>query len=66
VAKVAAYDEVALSLVLATAASLLGYSLIKLRNTPLGFDPRGLVFFTTEGKVPLFGPKLLLENEHPA
>jgi predicted permease len=35
--------EVAVALVLVTGASLLGYSLFKLHQTPLGFDPAGLV-----------------------
>jgi predicted permease len=35
--------EVAVALVLVTGASLLGYSLLKLHQTPLGFDPAGLV-----------------------
>ena len=35
--------EVAVALVLVTGASLLGYSLVKLHQLPLGFDPAGLV-----------------------
>lgn len=52
---------VALSLILSTAAGLLSYSLIKLRNTPLGFDPHGLVFVFSQGKTPNIGQKLLVE-----
>jgi predicted permease len=36
--------EVALALVLVTGASLLGYSLVQLHASPVGFDPRGLVY----------------------
>ena len=35
--------EVAAALVVVTGASLLGYSLVKLHQLPLGFDPNGLV-----------------------
>lgn len=35
--------EVAVALVLVTGTSLLGYSLVKLHQLPLGFDPAGLV-----------------------
>jgi putative ABC transport system permease protein len=35
--------EVAVALMLVTGASLLGYSLVKLHQLPLGFDPAGLV-----------------------
>jgi predicted permease len=35
--------EVALALVLVTGASLLGFSLVHLHTTSLGFDPRGLI-----------------------
>lgn len=52
--------EVALSLVLVTGASLLGYSLVKLDRTPLGFEPHGLIALTPEGKQPILGPRLLL------
>jgi predicted permease len=47
--------EVAIALVLVTGASLLGYSLLKLHQTPLGFDPAGLVHVvldTDRGKIP--------------
>ena len=40
--------EVAVSLVLVTGASLLGYSLVKLHQLPLGFDPVGLVHVFVE------------------
>ncbi len=46
--------EVAVALVLVTGASLLGYSLAKLHQLPLGFDPAGLihVFMDTDpGKI---------------
>lgn len=46
--------EVAVALVLVTGASLLGYSLVKLHQLPLGFDPAGLVHVfmdTDHGKV---------------
>ncbi len=35
--------EIALSLVLVTGAGLLGYSLVKLHQIPIGFEPKGLV-----------------------
>jgi predicted permease len=53
--------EVALSLVLVTGATLLGYSLVKLRRTPLGFEPNGLIVLTPEGRQPILGPRLLLD-----
>ncbi|MDQ2711034.1 MAG: ABC transporter permease [Acidobacteriota bacterium] len=40
--------EVSLALVLVTGASLLGFSLVKLHQLPLGFEPRGLVFLELE------------------
>ena len=45
--------EVAVALVLVTGASLLGYSLVKLHQLPLGFDPAGLVhvYATDQGKI---------------
>lgn len=46
--------EVAVALVLITGASLLGYSLVKLHQLPLGFDPAGLVHVfmdTDDGKI---------------
>jgi predicted permease len=46
--------EVAVALVLVTGASLLGYSLVKLHQLPLGFDPAGLVYVSVaadNGKV---------------
>jgi predicted permease len=46
--------EVAVALVLVTGASLLGYSLVKLHQVPLGFDPAGLVHVfmdTDHGKI---------------
>ena len=46
--------EVAVALVLVTGASLLGYSLVKLHQVPLGFDPAGLVYVvmdTDHGKI---------------
>ncbi len=46
--------EVAVALVLVTGASLLGYSLVKLHQLPLGFDPAGLVHVfmdTDHGKI---------------
>ncbi len=52
--------EVALSLVLVTGATLLGYSLVKIRGTPLGFEPNGLVVLTPEGRQPILGPRILL------
>lgn len=52
--------EVALSLVLATGAGLLGYSLIKLHQTRLGFEPRGLLFLLPGGKAPIVDRKLLV------
>jgi predicted permease len=51
--------QVGLSLVLVTGASLLGYSLMKLYQTPMGFQPRGLVYFFTEDKQPLSGERLI-------
>lgn len=52
--------QVGLSLMLVTGASLLGYSLVKLHQTPMGFEPRGLVYlFTENSKHPLAGPHLL-------
>lgn len=52
--------EVALSLILVTGASLLGYSLVKLNRTHLGFEPNGLIVLTPEGRQPILGPPLLL------
>jgi predicted permease len=46
--------EVAVALVLVSGASLLGYSLVKLHQLPLGFDPAGLVHVfmeTDHGKI---------------
>jgi predicted permease len=40
--------EVAAALVLVTGASLLSYSLVKLHQVPLGFDPAGLVYVAIE------------------
>jgi hypothetical protein len=40
--------EVALALVLVTGASLLGYSLVKLHQIPIGFEPGGLVMLPLE------------------
>jgi predicted permease len=37
-------SEVALALMLVTGASLLGFSLVKLHNIPVGFDAQGLLF----------------------
>lgn len=52
--------EVALSLILATGAGLLGYSLVKLHRTGLGFQPHGLIFLMPEGKQPIVGDRLML------
>jgi len=41
-------SEVALALVLVTGAGLLGYSLVRLNEVPLGFEPRGLVLLSLE------------------
>ena len=51
--------QVGLSLVLMTGASLLGYSLVKLHQTPMGFEPQGLIYLFTEGKQPLRGKRLI-------
>jgi predicted permease len=51
--------QVGLSLVLVTGASLLGYSLVRLHQTPLGFEPQGLIYLFTEGRPPLQGERLL-------
>jgi predicted permease len=53
--------QVGLSLILVTGASLLGYSLVKLHQTPMGFEPQGLVYlFTENSKQPLAGDRLLV------
>jgi predicted permease len=49
--------EVALALVLVTGASLLGYSLVQLHASPVGFDPRGLVYIGMDlAKHPINAP----------
>jgi predicted permease len=58
--------EMALSLGLVTAATLLGYSLLKLRTTPLGFEPNGLVVLTPQGRQPILGPHILLGYKQAA
>lgn len=42
--------EVGLALMLVTGASLLGYSLVKLHEVPVGFEPRGLVYLAVDAK----------------
>lgn len=53
--------EVAVALVLVTGSSLLGYSLVKLHQLPLGFDPVGLVYVamdTDHVKIPATLPEM--------
>ncbi len=40
--------EVGLALVLVTGATLLAYSMVKLRQIPIGFEPQGLVYLPLE------------------
>jgi len=40
--------EVALALVLVTGAGMLGYSLVRLHEVPIGFEPKGLVLLVLE------------------
>jgi predicted permease len=56
--------EVALALVLVTGASLLGLSIVKLHQVPLGFDPNNLIFLQLEmNKQPRRG-KALVRTYH--
>lgn len=50
--------EVAVALVLVTGTSLLGYSLVKLHQLPLGFDPTGLVHVFMDADHGKFGAAL--------
>ena len=55
--------EVALSLVLVTGASLLGYSLVKLHQIKTGFEPQGLVCLFTDGKQPVTVGRLIAAHK---
>lgn len=56
--------EVGLALMLVTGASLLGYSLVKLHQVPVGFEPRGLVYLPLDAKRQTRNQPALLTTFH--
>ncbi|HZQ56376.1 MAG TPA: ABC transporter permease [Bryobacteraceae bacterium] len=56
--------EVGLALMLVTGASLLGYSLVKLHEAPIGFEPHGLIYLPLDAKRQAQNQAALLTTFH--
>jgi putative ABC transport system permease protein len=56
--------EVGLALILITGASLLGYSLVRLHEVPIGFEPRSLVYLPLETDKQALNKRALMSTFH--